>query len=67
MMKLCLILAFLTTFLLTACATTDEQNQAQSDNVSQYPTGTPSPLNTSANPWSNVNPQITGAATAARP
>lgn len=47
---------FASALLLAACAATHNAPPAEPLN----PTGTPSPLNTSANPWTNVNPQIQG-------
>lgn len=52
-----ILTAVLGQLLLSGCATTDNANQQQSNfNAS----GTPSPLNTGANPWTNVNPQVQG-------
>jgi PBP1b-binding outer membrane lipoprotein LpoB len=48
-------------FLLAGCVTTNN-----TPNQDMTTTGTLSPLNTSANPWTNVNPQVQGQQQAAR-
>jgi len=53
---------FFVSLLLVSCATTDNPSPAEPLSA----TGTPSPLNTRANPWTNVNPQIQGQYQAGR-
>ncbi len=62
-----LILVSFYLFLLTSCALyqgQDHQNthiQTQTpSSAAPPPSSSPSPLNTSANPWTNVNPQVQG-------
>lgn len=60
---LCLIVS--SAFLLSACVTTDP-DAVPAVNPNMNASGTPSPLNTAANPWTQVNPQIQAQQQAAR-
>ena len=63
MKRLLLIVTMLSAlFILNGCATSNSPPA----NQPLRPTGTLSPLNTSANPWTNVNPTIQGQYQATR-